>query len=313
MPIPDSKSTAPMMENLRPRQGVVPLVFVLVLELVLVVVVVAAAALAALAALAACHSAVMVLWFCWPEWIYCCVRNQQPTGKPNPKKHDETTVKAQYSHGTQEPKKTRNHKQPAGFRSLHFVALSILRVWASHVHAICRYIWVCISRSHTICSSFCFCSVFCGGFMARQGDTRVKRSASSKKNEDICIVWACLSIVSLFLAFYRQCFLHNTCGSPYFGIWAKAFVFALVAWCSRWSFLACFLVCFKCIPWKSLYVRYLRRLTVETFHRRCSCPHMAFGHLFFSGYCSDWRFDSLSLEFLLLGLWHFSCILKFET
>ena len=62
MPIPDSKSTAPMMENLRPRQGVVPLVFVLVLELVLVVVVVAvAAALAALAALAACHSAVMVL------------------------------------------------------------------------------------------------------------------------------------------------------------------------------------------------------------------------------------------------------------
>ena len=181
MPIPDSKSTAPMMENLRPRQGVVPLVFVLVLELVLVVVVVVVAVAAALAALAACHSAVMVLWFCWPEWIYCCVRNQQPTGKPNPKKHDETTVKAQYSHGTQEPKKTRNHKQPAGFRSLDFVALSILRVWASHVHAICRYIWVCISRSHTICSSFCFCSVFCGGFMARQGDTRVKRSASSKK------------------------------------------------------------------------------------------------------------------------------------
>ena len=38
---------------------------------------------------------------------------------------------------------------------------------------------------------------------------------------------------------------------PYFAIWAKAYVFALVAWCSRWSFLACFLF-FLCIPWKSL-------------------------------------------------------------
>ena len=92
----------------------------------------------------------------------------------------------------------------------------------------------------------------------------------------------------------------------------KAYVFALVAWCSRWSFLACFLFFFV-HPTEVFICAILASLTVGTFHRRCSCPHMAFGHLFFSGYCSDWRFDGLSLEFLHLCLWHFSCILKFET
>ena len=49
--------------------------------------------------------------------------------------------------------------------------------------------------------------------MARQGDTRVKRSASSKIKRRHMYRLSMLSIASLFLAFYRQFFLHNTCGS----------------------------------------------------------------------------------------------------
>ena len=111
-----------------------------------------------------CHGVVMVLA---GAHALLCKKPQQP--RQNQKKHDETTVRAhETTIQTWNPRinKTRNHKQPEGFRTSE--------------PGFCRPFQ---------CSNLCFYSVFCGYFVARQEGYEGKAQCLLQNKTKTCILY----------------------------------------------------------------------------------------------------------------------------